>query len=227
MAAPGSPSVAGIASLRSTLFAYPAACLAMCLYYSPTSPYARKTRIVAIEKGLAGGLTMHALDPLKDPPELLAANPLAKVPCLLLDDGTVLLDSPVICEYLDSLAPEPVLVPAGGAARWDVLRRQALADGILDLAVALRLESLRPAAQQSPEWQGRWRAGILRSVEHLAQEQPAWPALDLGTLAVACALSYLDFRHPTLDWRAHAPPLDTWLEGYAARPSFKETQPPM
>src|SRR5690606_317649 len=89
----------------------------VCPYYPATSPYARKVRIAALEKGLGDRITLHALDPLQDPPELLAANPLAKVPCLLLDDGTVLVDSPVICEYLDSLAPRPALVPAGGDAR--------------------------------------------------------------------------------------------------------------
>src|SRR5690606_26376953 len=136
------------------------------------------------------------------------------------DDGTVLVDSPVICEYLDSLAPRPALVPAGGDARWDTLRRQAVADGILDLAVALRQESLRPESQRSPQWQARWRAGILRSVGRLAGERREWPALDLGTIAVACALSYLDFRHPGLAWREVAPGLGEWLAVQEARPSF-------
>lgn len=197
----------------------------MRLLYSATSPYARKVRAVAIEKGIQ--LQLEPLNPLADPAALLAANPLAKVPCLLLADGTPLYDSPVICEYLDAQAPTPVLLPPTGPARWDVLCRQALADGVLDLAVALRLESLRPDHQRSPDWQQRWRAGILRAVAHMEATHPGWPYLDLGTLAAACALDYLDFRHPGMGWRDQAPALAAWLAQALQRPSVRETAAPM
>ena len=196
----------------------------MRLLYSPTSPYARKVRAVAIEKGIA--VQLELLNPLADPAPLLASNPLAKVPCLLLDDDTPLYDSPVICEYLDAQAPTPVLLPPPGPARWDVLRRQALADGVLDLAVALRQESLRPEHQRSPDWQQRWRAGILRAVAQMEATHADWPALDLGTLAAACALDYLEFRHPDIHWRDDAPKLAAWLMPALQRPSMHETAPP-
>lgn len=197
----------------------------MRLLYSPTSPYARKVRAVAIEKGIE--VQLEPLNPLTDPAPLLAANPLAKVPCLLLDDDTPLYDSPVICEYLDAQAPTPVLLPPPGAARWDVLRRQALADGVMDLAVALRQESLRPGHQRWPDWQQRWRAGILRAVAHLEATHADWPPLDLGTLAAACALDYLDFRHPGIGWRGQARTLAAWLAQPLQRPSMRETAAPV
>ena len=124
----------------------------MKLFYSPTSPYARKCRALAIEKGIEGRLEIITASPMSNPPALQAANPLGKVPALLLDNGQCIVDSPVICAYLDSLTDAPRLIPADPAARIDALTREALADGIMDAAFAIVMERKRPDQQRSPEW---------------------------------------------------------------------------
>lgn len=196
----------------------------MQLIYSPTSPFVRKVLICAHELGLNTRLTRLPADPWKQPPELLALNPLSKVPALLTDDGQALYDSPVICEYLDSLAGG-VLYPAG-AARWTALRLQALADGMLDAAVLRRMESQRPAAQQSADWLELQRQAVARGVDAFEAEA-AWldGPLDIGQIAAACALGYLDFRFAHEDWRAAHPRLATWHAGFSQRPAYALTTP--
>lgn len=150
----------------------------MKLFYSPTSPYARKCRALAIEKGIEGRLEIITASPMSNPPELQAANPLGKVPALVLADGSCIVDSPVICAYLDSLGDTPRLIPADPAARFDALTREALADGIMDAAFAIVMERKRPEPQRSAEWLLRWTSAIRRSVAHfntrlLTRQQPA------------------------------------------------------
>lgn len=164
-------------------------------------------------------------NPLADPPALRAVNSLGKIPVLIRDDGRALFDSPVICEYLDSLGLEPRLIPADAAARIEVLMRQALADGIMDAAFSLVMERRRPEAQQSPEWIERWSGAILRGVRALPVAPPA-SDIDLGDLTAACALGYLDFRLPDLDWRAGGTELAGWYAEITARPSIARTAPP-
>jgi glutathione S-transferase len=198
----------------------------MQLIYSATSPYARKVRMLVIEKGLQAQVQIVAANPLLDPPELLAANPLAKVPALVVAPGFTLFDSPLICAYLDSLA-EPRSVPASGVERWQVLRREALADGITDAAVACVMEGRRTESQRSPDWLARWHSAILRGVVELQKEAEVLTLrFDLGAMASAAALAYLDFRLPEIEWRSQAPKLAAWLESVRGRESFSATVPP-
>ena len=198
----------------------------MQLIYSATSPYARKVRMLVIEKGLQAQVQIVVANPLLDPPELLAANPLAKVPALVVAPGFTLFDSPLICAYLDSVA-EPRSVPASGIERWQVLRREALADGITDAAVSCVMEGRRIESQRSPDWLTRWRSAILRGVVELEKEAEALAQhFDLGAMASAAALAYLDFRLPEIEWRSVAPKLAAWLETVAQRESFASSVPP-
>lgn len=200
----------------------------MRLLFSPTSPYVRKVRVSALEKGLADRITLQPADVFGDVAAVAPLNPLRKVPTLVLEDGETLYDSPVICEYLDSLAETPRLIPAVGAARWRVLRTQALADGIKDAAFATVMEGRRPEAQRSGEWLQRWGEAIARGVDALEEQCAGWSGetFDLGQIAAACALGYLDFRLPQLAWRDGRERLADWCAAAAQRPSLKETAPP-
>jgi len=196
------------------------------LYHSPTSPYVRKVRITAIEKGVAERVELVVANPWPDPAAVVGVNPLGKVPALVADDGLVLYDSPVICEYLDSLAPIPRLIPQAGAARWQVLRTQALADGILDAAVAIVLERRRPEAERSTLSQKRATEAIRRGVAALAAStDAAGDAPDLGAIATGVALGYLEFRLPDVDFLAAHLALRAWWSALSARPSFAATVP--
>jgi glutathione S-transferase len=139
----------------------------MKLYISPASPFARKVRLVAHEAGLASRVEEipTAVSPLKPNADLAKANPLMKLPTLVTDEGFALFDSPVICEYLDSLNAGRKLFPEAGAARWSALRQQAIADGILDAAISVRYQTaLAPKALQWIDWQDgqrtKWRQGL-------------------------------------------------------------------
>jgi glutathione S-transferase len=198
----------------------------MNLFYSPTSPYARKCRVVAIEKGLAPQLRIIPASPMSNPPELHAANPLGKVPALVLPDGRCIVDSRVICEYLDTQTADPHLIPTDAAARIDCRTREALADGIADAAFQRTMERLRPEPQRSTDWNTRWTSAIRRAVAHFDANIPDRPQPDLGDIALACALAYVDFRHADLAWDADAPALRAWLATMLARPSLAETTPP-
>ncbi len=198
----------------------------MKLFYSPTSPYARKCRALAIEKGIEGRLEIVTTSPLSNPPELQAANPLGKVPALVLDNGQCIVDSPVICAWLDSLSDTPRLFPTNPAARIDALTREALADGIMDAAFAIVMERKRPDQQRSPEWLMRWTSAIRRSVAHFSTLIPTREQPDIGDISLACALAYVDFRLGDLAWDAEAPTLRAWLSSISARPSLSATAPP-
>jgi glutathione S-transferase len=198
----------------------------MKLFYSPTSPYARKCRAAAIEKGLEARIEVVAVSPMANPPELLAANPLAKVPALVLADGRCIVDSRVICQFIDSLSAAAILVPRTTDERHETLTREALADGISDAAFNRTMERLRPEAQRSPDWIARWTNAIRRTVGHFNANLPDRQQPDLGDIALACALGYLDLRHGDLDWRKEAPALAQWFAGISARPSIASTAPP-
>ena len=134
----------------------------MRLNHSPTSPYVRKVMACAIARGLDGRIALDATNPHQSPPELLRVNPLSRVPALLLDDGTALYDSPVICEYLDGLGDAPPLFPAPGPARWAALRQQALGDGIMDAAVPRRREMGLPPDEGRTAFIERQRDAVAR-----------------------------------------------------------------
>lgn len=197
----------------------------MQLIYAKPSPYSRKVRVTVLEKGLAGQVEDIIVSPLEDPAALLEANPLGKVPALRLDDGRCLYDSWVICEYLDSLAPSPRLIP-DGAARFELLCRAALADGVLDAAVTARLELLRPEAMRWAPWTDRQRRAIERGLAVMEQDVAALgPAPTLAHIEFAVTLEYLDFRLPEVAWRAGHPALAAWLGEFSQRPSMRATVP--
>ena len=198
----------------------------MKLFYSPTSPYARKCRALAIEKGLEDRIEIVAVSPMANPADLHAANPLGKVPALLLADGRSIVDSRVICQFIDSLSAAAILVPRTTDERHATLTREALADGISDAAFNRTMERLRPESQRSPDWLARWTNAIRRTVAHFNASLPDRAQPDLGDIALACALGYLDLRHSDLAWRKDAPELARWFEAISARPSIASTAPP-
>jgi glutathione S-transferase len=197
----------------------------MKLFYSATSPYTRKVLVTAMEKGLCQELELVTCNPHAAEPGLLAVNPMSRVPTLVLDDGTALYDSPVICEWLDGQGHDPRLIPADGSERWKVLRGQALADGMMDDAYNNVMEGRRPADRQdAPAVQAR-SAALLRCVSALEAELPTLAApLTLAHIAAACALGYLDFRLPHLLWRDACPALAAWYADFARRPALAATR---
>ncbi|ODT76201.1 MAG: hypothetical protein ABS76_31885 [Pelagibacterium sp. SCN 64-44] len=193
----------------------------MRLYYGTPSPYSRKVRVAAHE--LSVPLELVATNALAWDNGFGAINPTNRVPALVLDDGRVLFDSPVICEYLDVTCGSKLL-PGSGPARWEVLVRQALGDGLMDAAVPRRYEVLRPNEQQSAERLRLYRRSLDQIVAHLEAEADRMDLFDLGAISVACALAYLDFRFPEDGWRAQAPRLSAWLEKVVQRPSMLATE---
>jgi glutathione S-transferase len=157
--------------------------------------------------------------------ELMQDNPLSKIPTLVLDDGTVIYDSPVICEYLDSLGGAAKLHPAESRARLAALRRQALGDGFLDMLVLLRDERLRANPSEVHQASAAVRkAAVLNSLDQEAAALSAAP-FGIGHVAIGCALSYLDFRYADEDWRKGHPRIAGWHATFAARPSVRATEP--
>ncbi|MBX9590684.1 MAG: glutathione S-transferase [Hyphomonadaceae bacterium] len=200
----------------------------MKLLSSPLSPYVRKVRIAAAMKGLQGKIEMVPADTNPgDNVEINRANPLGKIPALVIDSATTIFDSHVICEYLDSLAPSPVLFPKGGLERFRTLTLGALADGMLDAALLLVYETrFRPEEKWHAPWQARQQGKIDRAIDQLELAPPAWSTSpDYGHLTLACALGYLDFRHDGR-WRTGHPKLIAWLDRFAAAmPAFEATRP--
>jgi glutathione S-transferase len=200
----------------------------MKLLMSPLSPYVRKVRITAAMKGIADKIDMVPADTNPgDNVEINSANPLGKIPALIVDGSTTIYDSHVICEYLDTLAPAPVLFPKGGMERIRTLTLGSLADGMLDAALLLVYEKrFRPEERWHAPWQQRQQGKIDRALDLLEKSPPAWAqSPDYGHLTLACALGYLDFRHEG-KWRAGHPKLVTWLDKLAtAVPAFEATRP--
>ncbi|HYM32077.1 MAG TPA: glutathione S-transferase N-terminal domain-containing protein [Candidatus Cybelea sp.] len=196
----------------------------MKLYYSPASPYVRKVYAAAIELGIKLELDTVA-DLYAADSQYGKVNPVHRVPSLRLDDGSMLFDSPVICDYLDSLGKGAKLIPPSGPQRWKVLRLQAMADGILDAAVPRRQETLRPPAQQSPERLSQYQRSIRQTLDALEKSAGELEGVTIGTLAVGCALGYLDFRFPGDEWRKGRAKLAAWYESFAKRPSMTQTVP--
>lgn len=196
----------------------------MKLRHSPTSPFVRKVLVTAIETGLRDRIELLPADVWAPGSDIVADNPLGKVPALLLDGGETLYDSPVICEYLDSLHDGAKLFPPAGGARWTALRRQALADGLADASVLRRLEVTRAEGQRSDAWANRQVAVMGRALDALEDEadrmgqQPT-----IGHIAIACALGYLDLRFDEDNWRWSRPALADWFDLFSQRRSMTET----
>ena len=199
----------------------------MKLFWSTSSPFARKARVVLREKNLLAAVQEIECNPFADPVELRAVNPLGKIPTLVLPSGEALYDSPVICAYLDSLNSSPGLIPEG-PAQWNVRRAEALADGLLDLAVGLTLELRRPKTEQSPTTIERWRRAGVAAAGEMELTLSSLPAdVTLGHVAFACACGYLDFRPASVEfrWRDTLPRLAQWYETFALRASMIDTRP--
>jgi len=199
----------------------------MKLRSSATSPFVRKVLITAIEAGLDSRIELvstNAWDPATD---LILDNPLSKVPTLVTEGGEALYDSPVICEYLDSLHEGQRLVPPEGGARWRQKRLEALADGILDAAVQIRIEGTqRPEDRRWTPWVERQTQAIARGLDALEEECQTWGAtFQIGQIALVCALGYLDFRFPAIAWRSGRPHLAAWAAAIGERPSVARTRP--
>ena len=203
----------------------------MKLIGSPTSPYVRKVRMVMAEKKLDFQLVVE--DPWSGD-AVLKANPLGKVPCLVMEGGEAVFDSRVIVEYLDTLSPVGKLIPASGRERVEIRTWEALADGLLDAAVLARLEATWPGrapVQRCQAWIDRQMSRVASSLKAMSQglgETPwcAGNALTLADIAVGCALGYMDCSFPHIDWRGDYPNLERLHARIAARPSYAETAPP-
>jgi glutathione S-transferase len=195
----------------------------MKLYYSPTSPFARKVRILVHELALDARVELVQTDPWRDP-GLRARNPLAKVPTLLRDDGSVLYESGVICEFLAFLAGDDRFLPPPGEARWQTLRLQGLCDGACTAAGRLYADQQRSSTERSERMMDRLGLAIDATVDAFEQREPLQSPPRIGEVAAACLLSYLDFRWPSLDWRAGRPRLAAWLGEMERRPSLQRTR---
>ena len=195
----------------------------MKLFYSPTSPYVRKVMACAMATGVQGQITKVQTNPWESPAELLAQNPLSKVPCLVTDDGVALFGSPVICEYLDSIGAGAIFPPAG-PLRWRALKLQAIGDGLMDAAILRRQEQGRPTEPARQTAMDRYLAAVTRALDALEQDPPL-DHVDIGAITVACALGYLDFRFSHEDWRMNRPQLAKWYEAIGRRAEIAETAP--
>jgi glutathione S-transferase len=201
----------------------------MKLLYSPTSPFARKVRVVAAEKKLE--LELEKADPYADGANLSHVNPLGKVPVLILDDGATLFDSRVIVEYLDGLSPVHRLIPETTRDRVAVKRWEAIADGLCDAALTARIENNRPDKSDSSAKQiTRQMAKVAACVDAMSaelaeREYCVGNALSLADIAVGCALGYLKLRYADIAWESGFPNLARLYKKMMARAAFKATDP--
>ncbi len=197
----------------------------LVLRSSPTSPFGRKVKITAALLGLSDRITIEKADTGDPNDSLRKQNPLGKIPILILESGEALYDSRVIVEYLDSLAGGGRLIPAGWS-RFEALRQQALADGLMDAALLQVLEGRwRPAERHEPKWLDHQRGKVERALDEAeARLSSPSPTLHIGHVALACALGYLDMRFEGR-WRQSYPKLVSWLDDFEGRvPAFAETR---
>lgn len=200
----------------------------MKLHYSTASPFVRKVTVCAHELGIADRIELVTTKVAPSEPnrDYAKVTPLMKVPALERDDGPVLFDSIVICEYLDQVHGRGALFPASGEPRWRALRLHALADGILDAAVLARYENaLRPESLRWKAWTDGQLLKVDQALDFLGQNLRDLEGLHIGAIAVGCALGYLDFRYADRRWRDSRPGLAAWYETIAKRPSFEKTVP--
>lgn len=195
----------------------------MKLLWSARSPFVRKVMIVAHETGTLDRIEIAAMaiaqPKIND--AILAQNPIGKIPVLLREDGAPLVDSRVICEYLDSLSGSPALFPAAGEGRWAALRWQALGDGLLEQVLAWRNEGLRPDGERSDAFRDSYARRSIAGLDRLEAEAAdlAAAGFTIGHVAIGCLLGFLDFRFADLGWREGRPALAAWYADFAARPS--------
>lgn len=203
----------------------------MKLIGSVTSPYVRKVRIVMAEKKLDYQFVTE--DVWSDATQIHTSNPLGKVPCLIMEGHEAVFDSRVIVEYLDTLSPVGKLIPSAGRERAEVKTWEALADGLLDAALLARMEAVWPKredSQRSQAWIDRQLDKIqhaLAAMSHGLGDKPFCSGihLSLSDIAVGCAVGYLDFRFPHIDWRTPYPNLHKLYDKLSLRPSFVDSLP--
>ena len=196
----------------------------MKLAFSPASPYVRKVTACAIKRGIDKQIERLKIGTTD--PELLKYNALSKVPTLITDDGTCLFDSPVICEYLDSVGSAPKLFPAAGPARWKALTQEALADGILDATQPRRRELTLPQDDGRKGYIATQQAKVKNALAVLEKEAGTLGALTtIGEITIGCALGYLDFRYANEPWRPGHPKLEAWYARVVKLPPLAETMP--
>ncbi|MDR6953966.1 glutathione S-transferase [Ancylobacter sp. 3268] len=202
----------------------------MKLYYSPTSPYARKVAIVAIETGHDAIIerVTAAPHPIDRDAGVVEQNPLGKVPTLVADGELTLFDSRVIAEYLDAHTRRGRVFPADGPARWTALTQQSLGDGLLDAALLVRYElTSRPPEHRWVLWQERQFDKIRSALARIDEWSGGLGTeLTIGTITLACALGYLDLRFPEYDWRAGHPGAASWFAAISVHPSLTATRAP-
>jgi glutathione S-transferase len=197
----------------------------MKLAYSPNSPYVRKCVALAIQRGIDKQVELWTVGTTD--PALLKVNPLSKVPTLVLDDGTALYDSPVICEYLDSVGDGPKMYPPVGPARWKALRQEALGDGILDATQPRRREIALPQDEGRQTYIALQQAKVKAALAVLEAEADGLGMLTtIGEITIACALGYMEFRYANEPWRPGHPKLEAWYAKVAAMPAMARTVPP-
>lgn len=197
----------------------------MKLYISPASPFARKCRIVAREKGLAGRIEEIVADPYANDPALSAANPIIQVPTLIAEDGRPVTDSPVICDWLDQTGDGPRLCPPAGPEWLAARRLDTLGNATLEMGVKRLLELRRPQDERSPSWIDRWTLHMGRALDALEAADDLDGPLSLGRITAGVAATWIGFRHPDYDWAAGRPRLAALRAELEARPSFAETRP--
>jgi len=196
----------------------------MKIAHSAASPYVRKVMACAIARGLNDKIERMKIGTTD--PALLAFNPLSKVPTLITDDGTSLYDSPVICEYLDSIGTAPKLFPAPGPARWKALTQEALGDGILDATQPRRREIPLPQDEGRKSYIALQQGKVARALDTLEKDADSLGMLTtIGEIAIGCALGYLDFRYANEPWRPGHPKLDAWYAKVVKLPPLAETMP--
>ncbi|MBP6893278.1 MAG: glutathione S-transferase N-terminal domain-containing protein [Gammaproteobacteria bacterium] len=203
----------------------------MKLIGSTSSPYVRKVRVVMAEKRLDYEFVQE--DVWADDTTIATSNPLGKVPCLVMDGGDAMFDSRVIVEYLDTLSPVGKLIPASGRERAEVKTWEALADGVMDAGVLWRMEAVWPKradSERSQAWMDRQRGKVEAGIAAMAKglgDKPFCSGihLSLSDIAVVCALDWIGFRFPDLDWRAEHPSLARLCDKLHQRPSIKDTAP--
>lgn len=203
----------------------------MILYWSARSPYVRKVIVCARELGIQDRIRLvprvASADGSYD--EFARVNPVGQIPAMVLDDGTVIPNSTVICDYLATNFGGPEMLPANGSGRLDVMRRYGFGEGVIDKAIRWVSENLRPRELKSDEIAAASRRSVERTLDLLESEAGGWPhrRFDLGDIAICCSLGYLDFRHSGFDWRALRPALADYYARHCTRPSMTATpQPP-
>jgi glutathione S-transferase len=200
----------------------------LTLHWSPRSPFVRKVMLAAHELGVVERLNLvRTVVTMSDPnPAIMADNPLGRIPTLVRDDGLILVDSAVICEFLDDIAGGGIILPRGGDERWRELSRHAAATGMLEILILWRNERDKSEAKQTAEWLAAFEMKVKASLRRFeADVRPIDHApLRLSCIALGCVLSYLDLRFGDFDWRSAYPALTQWHSAFRQRPSAVATE---